>query len=302
MAWIRTESSGYDLAIRGCSTAPSCSRTLPWQWASPPTPWKPPRRRISLDEVFLRLETAGVMLRIDRDVTPTMAKVPTLGLWELDLLRTISRVVRYGHIQRVTRGEIVLDSGRVPLPADSLVVHCAASGLAYPPMVPVWGPDMIRLQTIRAGFPCFGAALAGYVEATRDDDRERNRLCPPNILPDDPASWARMQVRGTLATREYSREPDIANWVDGCALNPARIDNTHRRDPSDDVGDGSPGRTRGQGARAARGAGPRVIDRQRPEPGAYSIEPPTTPPPSHIAFSCSAVATVRSRGNRLGAP
>ena len=71
-------------------------------------------------------------------------------------------------------------------------------------MVPVWGPDMIRLQTVRAGFPCFGAALVGYVEATRDDDRERNRLCPPNTLPDDPTSWARMQVRGTLATRAYA--------------------------------------------------------------------------------------------------
>ena len=66
-------------------------------------------------------------------------------------------------------------------------MHCAASGLQYPPLVPVWGPDKIRLQTIRAGFPCFCAALAGYVEATRDDDRERNRLCPPNTLPDNPA-------------------------------------------------------------------------------------------------------------------
>ena len=77
------------------------------------------------------------------------------------------------------------------------MVHCAASGLQYPPLVPIWGPDKIRLQTIRAGFPCFYAALAGYVEATRDDDRERNRLCPPNILPNRAADWAWMQVRGT---------------------------------------------------------------------------------------------------------
>ena len=33
----------------------------------------------SLDELFLRLEDAGIMLRIDRSVTPTMAKAPTLG-------------------------------------------------------------------------------------------------------------------------------------------------------------------------------------------------------------------------------
>jgi hypothetical protein len=33
----------------------------------------------SLDDLFLRLEAAGVMLRIDKDVMPTMAKTPTLA-------------------------------------------------------------------------------------------------------------------------------------------------------------------------------------------------------------------------------
>jgi hypothetical protein len=186
----------------------------------------------SLDELFLRLEAAGVMLRIDTDVAPTMAKTPTLAVWELDLLRTVDNVVRLGHIKYVTAGEIVLEGGVVALAPGSLVVHCAASGLQYPPLVPLWGPDKIRLQTIRAGFPCFGAALAGYVEATRDDDRERNRLCPPNTLPDSLADWARMQVRGTLATRAFGAEPDIADWANGCALNPARIEAAQRDDPT----------------------------------------------------------------------
>ncbi len=186
----------------------------------------------SLDDLFLRLEDAGVMLRIDRDVTPTMAKTPTLGAWELDLLRTVENVVRLGHVNHVTRREIVLAGGSVPLAPGSLVVHCAASGLQYPPLVPVWGPDKIRLQTIRVGFPCFCAALAGYVEATRDDDRERNRLCPPNTLSNNPADWARMQVRGTVAARNYGAEPDIAAWANGCALNPSRIDPSQRNDPA----------------------------------------------------------------------
>jgi len=186
----------------------------------------------SLDDLFLRLEAAGVMLRIDTDVVPTMAKTPTLGAWELDLLRTIEHVVRLGHIQHVAAGEIVLDDGVVPLEPGSVVVHCAASGLVYPPVVPLWGQKTIRPQTIRAGFPCFNAALAGYVEATRDDDRERNRLCPPNTLPDDPTSWARMQVRGTLAARAFGAEPDIAAWANACALNPARIEPAQRDEPA----------------------------------------------------------------------
>ncbi|HWS47746.1 MAG TPA: pyridine nucleotide-disulfide oxidoreductase [Acidimicrobiia bacterium] len=186
----------------------------------------------SLDDLFLRLEAAGVMLRIDTDVLPTMAKTPTLGSWELDLLRTVENVVRLGHVKYVTRREIVLVEGSVPLAPGSLVVHCAASGLQYPPLVPIWRPDKIRLQTVRVGFPCFCAALAGYVEAVRDDDRERNRLCPPNTFPDNLASWARMQVRGTVAARTYGAEPDIAAWANGCALNPARIQPSQAGDPA----------------------------------------------------------------------
>jgi hypothetical protein len=185
----------------------------------------------SLDDLFLRMEAEAVMLRIDPDVVPTMAKTPTLGTWELDLLRTVDHVVRLGHIKRVTRSEMTLDHGTVPMEPDSLVVHCAASGLRYPPLVPVWSSDQIRLQTVRAGFPCFNAALLGYVEATRDDDRERNRLCPPNTLPDHPANWARMQVRGTLATRAFGAEPDIAAWSNTCALNPARMEPSQRDAP-----------------------------------------------------------------------
>jgi hypothetical protein len=186
----------------------------------------------SLDDMFLRLEAAGVMLRIDTDVLPTMVKNPTIGVWELDLLRTIENVVRLGHIRHVASAEIVLDEGSVPLAPGSLIVHCAAPGLQYPELVPIWEPDKIRLQTIRAGFPCFCAALAGYVEATRDDDRERNRLCPPNAFPDGPASWARQQARGTVATAAYGAEPDIAAWANRCALNPARIEPSQQVDPA----------------------------------------------------------------------
>ncbi len=186
----------------------------------------------SPDDLFLRLEAAGVMLRMDRGVLPAMAKTPTLGTWELDLLRTVENVVRLGHIRHVTGREIAFAEGSVPLERDTLVVHCAASGIRHQPLVPIWGPDAIRLQTIRVGFPCFCAALAGYVEATRDDDRERNRLCAPSNLANIPADWAEMVVRGTANARIFGAEPDIAAWANDCALNPARIEPSRRDDPA----------------------------------------------------------------------
>jgi hypothetical protein len=177
----------------------------------------------SLDEVFLLLEEAGVMLRIDRSVTPTMAKAPTLGTWELALLRTVRNVVRLGHVRRVDRGLVTLDHGSVAIAPETLVVHCAASGLQNPPLVPIWRPAAITVQPIRAGFPCFGAALAGYVEATRADDELKNRLCPPSRFGDTLADWAAMNVRGTRASLSFGAEPDIRAWADGVLLNPARL-------------------------------------------------------------------------------
>jgi hypothetical protein len=186
----------------------------------------------TLDEVFLRLEDAGVVLRVDRSVTPTMAKVPTLATWELDKLRSLDNVVRLGHIRAVERGRIDLTEGSVVVDPDALVVHCAAAGLKYPPTVPIWGPSAITLQAVRAGFPCFGAAIAGYVEATRHDDTEKNRVCPPTPYPNSLAEWAVMNVLGTRATMTFGAEPDIAGWADTVGLNPARIPPGHAGSPA----------------------------------------------------------------------
>ena len=178
----------------------------------------------TMDELMLRLEDDGVMLRIDRSVTPTMAKTPTLALWELELLRSIEHVLRRGHLAEVERGRLVFTDGSSARVADdAVVVHCAADGLKYPPLVPVWRPEVITLQPIRAGFPCFGAALIGYVEATRDDDAEKNRLCPPSHYGDSLAQWAGMNVLGTRAVQAFSAAPDIVAWAGGVALNPSRV-------------------------------------------------------------------------------
>jgi hypothetical protein len=177
----------------------------------------------SLDDLFLGLEEAGIMLRVDRSVTPTMAKAPTLGQWELDLLRTVEHVVRLGHVRSASLGRLDLEDGSVPLAADALVVNCAADGLKNPPRIPIWGRETITLQAIRAGFPCFGAALAGSVEATRDDDDEKNRLCPPSSFGNSRQDWVAMNVLGLRNSALFNSQPDIKEWADRVALNASRV-------------------------------------------------------------------------------
>lgn len=185
----------------------------------------------SLDDLFLRLEEAGVMLRIDTTVLPSMAKAPTIAQWEIDRLRSIENVVRLGHLRAVAPGRITLTGGNITVPADTIVVHCAASGLKYPPLVPIWGREAITLQPVRPGFPCFGAAVIGYVEATRDNDAEKNRVCMPSPLSDTLASWARMHAIGNRSARALSAQPDIKAWAETTTLNPAKIPAGQAADP-----------------------------------------------------------------------
>lgn len=214
-------------------------------WVRPRDPWMLDRARVqpdpavffglgadimqsvagasSLDEAFLRMEDAGVMLRIDRSVTPTMAKAPTLARWELAELRTVEDVVRLGHLRSVSRGRLDLEDGSVRIADDAVVVHCAADGLKNPPLVPVWRPSDITIQLVRAGFPCLAAALVGYVEATRADDAEKNRVCAPSNYGNSLEQWASMTLLGTRNAQTFSAEPDIKEWANGVALNPARV-------------------------------------------------------------------------------
>jgi hypothetical protein len=186
----------------------------------------------SPDDVFLRLEDAGIMLRIDRSVTPTMAKTPTLATWELDLVRTIDDVIRRGHLRAVAPGRLVFADGEVRVPADTLVVHCAAEGLRYPGLRPIWTAEAITPQPVRVGFPCFGAALAGYVEATRDDDAEKNRVCLPSPYANTTADWTIMQTIGGDASLAMSKETDMRAWSNDTTLNPARIPADRVDDPA----------------------------------------------------------------------
>ncbi|PRZ08588.1 putative NAD(P)-binding protein [Isoptericola sp. CG 20/1183] len=179
----------------------------------------------SVDEFFLRLEDDGVMLRLDRGVLPTMARVPTLARWELELLRTVENVVRLGHVRRVSPGLVSLERGDVRVGAGAVAVHCAAKGLRQRPAVPIWSDGRMVLQPVRAGFPCFGAALVGYVEATRPawSDAELNAVCRSTPLFSTPSEWVGIQAAGALATAAYMAEPDVAAWSHSTSLNPTRV-------------------------------------------------------------------------------
>ena len=179
-------------------------------------------RAASLDDLFERLNATAQLLRVDERVTPDMYKGATVSAYELEQLRRIEQVVRRGRVRRIDRDAIVLDNGAIDTSPRHLHVHCAAAGLNPAPAVPMFAGDRITLQPIRAGLIPFNAALVGFVEATRDDTDEKNRLCPVNPLPDVPLDWVRGTVVGMSADYAWSKEPDITDWLERARLNPSR--------------------------------------------------------------------------------
>jgi hypothetical protein len=176
----------------------------------------------SIDDLIDRLEAAAQMRRVDRSVRPTMYKGATIGDWEIDLLRRIENVVRLGHVRSIERDRILLERGSVKTNPQHLHVHCAAQGVRYPPALPIFAADRITLQPVRSGLIPFNAALVAFVEAHRDDDVEKNRLCPPNPFPNTPLDWARGTLVQMGADRVWSKEPDLQAWLERSRLNPMR--------------------------------------------------------------------------------
>jgi hypothetical protein len=176
----------------------------------------------SVDEFVEHLEKHRILLRVDQDVTPTMAKLPTINDAELAELRRVEHVVRLGHVRAITPDEIVLDGGTVPTSRGNVHVHCSASGAPRHSTVPVFTDGRITTQVLRWSMPCLSAAVIGFLEATRGDLDEKNRLCRPQAYPDRPEHIPEMALHSMRSDYRWSKDPELDAFVEGTRLNPAR--------------------------------------------------------------------------------
>ncbi len=170
----------------------------------------------------MHLNQHRILLRVDEDVMPTMAKLPTINDAELAQLRRVRNVVRMGRIRSITRDQIELDDGTVPTDPGSLHVHCAASGAPRSPTRPIFTEDRITLQMLRWSMTCLSAAVIGFVEATRRDPEEKNRLCRPHAVPDRPEDVPDMALHSLRSDYRWSKDAALESFVDGTRLNPSR--------------------------------------------------------------------------------
>jgi hypothetical protein len=169
----------------------------------------------TIEALYLRLEAAGVLLRIDRGRWPTMFHFATTTPAEVAVLATVQDVVRLGRVRRIESDAIVLDGGRseVPDPAATLFVDCTASAVMPRPLVPVFQPGRIVLQMLRVPQPAFSAALAAWLEVHGGDDKRRNGLAAPVPFTHTLADYARTMAVGLWNQAQWGQDPALRAWI-----------------------------------------------------------------------------------------
>ena len=173
----------------------------------------------NVDDVFERLEASGRLVRIDPSSPATMYRGTMLSARELEAVRQIEDVVRLGRVRRIEADRIVLERGETRTGLKVLHVDCTALGLNNAPATAIFQPARIVLQQVRYLSPSFNAALVGFVEAHRDDDTDKNRLCPPHAYPSSPGDWPRMMCCTWSAEGRWLSELDLSAWIAESRLN-----------------------------------------------------------------------------------
>ena len=172
----------------------------------------------SIEDFFTKISEAGGLLRIDDNVTPTMYRCCTVTKAELVQLKRIKNIVRMGRVRTINENEILLEEGSVPTDQNTLHIDCAGDGLAKRPPLPIFAGKKIVLQSVRTCQQVFSAAFIGHVEATYQDDDEKNQLCKPVPHPNTDIDFLRNNLADSINLAKWAEDPKLQRWLQNCRL------------------------------------------------------------------------------------
>jgi hypothetical protein len=179
-----------------------------------------------------RLADSGVFVQLDPRIEPRTWRGATISTGEIEALRTIERVVREeGYVQRVGSSSVQLDAGEIPSSPGEVYVDCTAAGVRPTAPLPIFDGDRIVLQYVTIGIVPWSMATIAAVEASREDEAEKNRLCPPLTFSADASDMLRSVYAGMNGLLARGSEPDIGEWTERCRLNPAAGAMSHLDNP-----------------------------------------------------------------------
>lgn len=167
----------------------------------------------SPEDIFARLEEAGMMLRIDPAVTPTMFHYATISQGEIDALARVTNVVRKGRVTALTPEAIVLEEGSEPAVPGALYIDCTASAVEVRSPQPIFQGDRIVPQLVRVPQPCFSAALIAFVEAHYEGDEAKNALCRTVPFPHSLKDYLTTNIVNLMNQGAWLGDEKLGAWI-----------------------------------------------------------------------------------------
>ncbi|HEY6965386.1 MAG TPA: NAD(P)-binding protein [Erythrobacter sp.] len=167
----------------------------------------------SPEDIFARLEEAGMMLRIDPAVTPTMFHYATISQGEIDALARVTNVVRKGRVTALTPEAIVLEQGSEPAVPGALYIDCTASAVEVRSPQPIFQGDRIVPQLVRVPQPCFSAALIAFVEAHYEGDEAKNALCRTVPFPHSLKDYLPTNIVNLMNQGAWLGDEKLGAWI-----------------------------------------------------------------------------------------
>lgn len=167
----------------------------------------------SIEDMFDRLEQTGYLLRIDRNVRPTMFHAATVSKPELEELRRIKNVVRLGHVQSISIDEIGLDGGVIATSANTIHIDCSANAIANRELKTIFQDNLITPQLVRPYQPVFSAALIAHVELNYENDEDKNRLCGLVPLPNHDTDFVLFTLAALQNQHQWSQDKELQAWI-----------------------------------------------------------------------------------------
>lgn len=173
----------------------------------------------SISNLFESLEEAGVIVRLDKTVTPKMFHGATVSQLELEELRKIKNVVRLGRVKQIENNRIILEEGIIPTSVNHIHIDCSATAIAEHDIRPIFKDGVITPQTVRSYQPVFSASFIAYVEANYTDDKTKNEICQVVMLPNHDTDWIRMLSAQLANQFNWSKDKTLRNWLRTNRLN-----------------------------------------------------------------------------------
>jgi hypothetical protein len=169
----------------------------------------------SADDFSLGMEQAGSFLRMDKAIMPTMFHGAIVTCKDISEMQRVTDVLRKGHVQHITIEKMCLTDGEVASLHDTLYVDCTASAVAtnINSQIPVFSPGKIALQMIRLFQPCFSSALIAHIEATVDNEEDKQNYTRPTPMVDTITDWFREESKAMMNNFFWRQSPEISAWI-----------------------------------------------------------------------------------------